>query len=101
MENSEVLTKTQQLYDWLMAIERNINAMVPARFLHLAYFRETEYSVKRFSSFQRQYYGIMTGDEYIYVTNDTNGELLYAVNVTGDAVLTAVWEVMGLLSRKF
>ena len=101
MTNQEAYTKTQQLYPWLTSIERNLHEMDDTRFIHLAYVRETEHSVKRYSSFQQQYFGILTGEEFIYVTDDVTGDLLYAVNVTGDAILTAVWELMGLLSKKF
>ena len=56
----------------------------------LFYRRETDESIKS-----------MTGWEYIYIRHLITGDLLYAVNVTGDSVLTALSEFMDLLSRKF
>ena len=43
----------------------------------------------------------MPGSEYIYIREVDTGALLYAVEVTGDSVITALSELMDLLSRKF
>ncbi len=42
-------------------------------------------------------------EEYFMIWKDEGDErlLLYAVNVSGDANLTAIWEAMDLISRKF
>lgn len=58
----------------------------------------TEWDVKRF--------GLLSGNEcyFIYATDETpdaKEELLYVVNVTCDSLMTAAYELMDLLARKF
>ena len=52
-----------------------------------------------FSDWDRQYHGIIDGEEYFFVYD--NNHLLYVINVTGDSTLTAMSELMELLARKF
>ena len=54
---------------------------------------------EKYGEWNTKYLGLLEGEEYFLVSLDDN--LLYAVNVTGDSVLTAFSELMNLLSRKF
>jgi len=67
----------------------------------LTYRKETEETVKKLTDWERRYHRIMPGGEYVYIREVDTGDLLYAIEVTGDSVLTALSEVMELLSRKF
>ena len=91
-------SKREEMLDWLMAIEERLHRMIPGRFIHLTYCLGEEYSM---SEWQRQYHHVRSGEEYVFVSDNTTGDLLYVVNVSADAVLTAISEVMDLLSRKF
>ena len=85
----------------LISVERILKQARPDKKLELTYTRETSQTVNSFTDFQRQYFGIRPREEYIYVFDLETGDLLYAVNVTADSVLTAISELMDLLSRKF
>ena len=54
---------------------------------------------KIFSEWQRMQFHPHSGDELFLFYGDD--ELLYVVNVSADAYLTAIWEAMDLASRKF
>lgn len=63
-------------------------------------FSKTEWEA--LPEWDRQYHHIFPDLEYIMVYETFNGEksLLYAVNVEGDSLLTAAWELLDLASRK-
>lgn len=67
----------------------------------LTYRKETEESILHLTDWERKYHHISVGEEYIYVREVDTGDLLYAVNVTGDSVLTALGELFDLLTEKF
>ena len=92
-------TKAEEIADWLLVIETRLHRTPCGRFVHLSYTDNT--GSLKLSDWQRKYHHILSGEEYILVTDNTTGDLLYAVNVTGDAVLTAIYELMKLLSAKF
>jgi len=56
-----------------------------------------------FSDFQKGYFRLRLGDEYILVEDEDEvvETILYAVCVTYDSMLTAVSEAMRLISMKF
>ena len=68
---------------------------------NLVYRKETEETITKLTDWERRYHHIMPGGEYIYVREVDTGALLYAVEVTGDSVITALSELMDLISRKF
>jgi hypothetical protein len=57
-------------------------------------------NIHDFSDWDRKYYGLHTGDESFLIF-DEEDHLLYVVNVTGDSIITAVYELMSKLSCKF
>ena len=79
----------------------------PDRDIAITWSKVSADSIGQFTEWQRQRCGILTGDEYFFVWDrspdwDTDDpELLYAVCVTADSVLTAAAELMNLIARKF
>ena len=67
--------------------------------IRIEYFVETEESIKSFSEFKAMYLGMRPCRACIYVWCDA--DLLYAVNVSGDSILTIIDEAMQLIARKF
>lgn len=58
----------------------------------------------QFTNFQRQYHGLLPGEEVFTIWDDVDinaPQLLYVVNVTGDSVLTAGNELLSLVAKKF
>lgn len=51
------------------------------------------------TEWDKQYFQLIYGDNYFFIFVD--GKLLYAVNVTGDSVLTAISELVNKLAAKF
>ena len=93
-------TKAQQINEALTHVSAIMKAVYDRQKCRLEYGNEDYESVKRFTEFTREYHRILPGMEYIYIY-DSDGYLLYAVNVTADSVLTAIAELMELISRKF
>ena len=69
--------------------------------------RLTENDMGMFTEHNRKWLNLFAGEEYFLVCeiapdgkHFTNG-LLYAVNVSGDSLLTAAEELMSLVARKF
>ena len=93
--------KSQQVDEILLHITGIMKDVRPDLYLNISYMRENEQSIKRFSDWTQQRLGILTGEEYVYIRIETEDNLLYAINVTGNSVLTIAAETMDLLSRKF
>lgn len=68
--------------------------------LNIFYCRETAESIRAYSDYERERFHLVPGDEYFFIYQ-ANGALLYTVNVTADAPLTAASELMELIARKF
>ena len=51
------------------------------------------------SYWDMKHLGLIDGEDYFFVF--VNNKLLYAVNVTADSTLTAIYELVELLARKF
>ena len=75
----------------------------PDRVLKIWYRRETPQTIAGFSLFAAERLRLRPGDEYIYIDTLEGGSwtTLYAVNVTADSPLTAMYEAVRLLSDKF
>ena len=69
----------------------------------VTYHRPTEKTISAYTDFQRRYHGIVTGCEYFFfwVVDENGNHLLYVKDVSADAPLTAMYELMDLASRKF
>jgi len=88
VEMKTALSKVQEMVDEL------------GKPITLLYRKETEESIEEFSEHKRRYHYLAVGEEYIYVYAK-DGLLHYAVNVTADSILTAMYELFELLHRKF
>lgn len=95
------MSKIEKMTEVLTHVSEIMKIANPTKKIHFEYAKEDSESVKRFSDFHRKYHGILPGMEFVYVYDDEFGGLLYAVNVTADSVLTATYELMELISRKF
>ena len=90
--------------NWGLANINNILIMVneqKALNWNMIYRKETEETIGRLTDWERRYHHISVGGEYIQVREVDTGDLLYAVDVTGDSVLTALGELFDLLTKKF
>lgn len=69
----------------------------------VTYDRPNDTTIRNYSDFQREYHGIVSGNEYflIWETDKEVKHLLYIVNVTADSAIAAAWELLDLASRKF
>lgn len=93
--------KHDEMAHAIRCISSLLQKVRPDKDIDIAYRREDMESVKEFSDWDRQCHHILSGDENIYIWDAKNGTLLYAVNVTGDSVLTAISELMSLIAKKF
>jgi len=79
----------------------------PERDIRIKYIKPDDASIQKFTEWERKSKAIRTGDEYFLVYdyapdwNTDKPDLLYAVNVSIDSLLTAANELLDLLSRKF
>lgn len=86
---------------------RLLRTVTPGRDLTIAYCKPDADTIGHFTEWQRQRCGILTGNEYFLIWefkpdwDNDDPQLLYAVNVTHDSLLTASAELTDLLSRKF
>lgn len=81
-------------------IAQSISAMIaPYAALDIRWRKETEESLKDYTTWERERLGLHSGGEFFYIRK--NGELLYAVITNADSVLTAAAELMKLISNKF
>ena len=94
----EKQTKTAQMEYIARTLTAMTNRLTLGDPIEITYRRETEESVKDYTDWGRQRFGIHPGLEYFYVWR---GEMLYAVDVTADSPLTGAHELMDLLARKF
>ena len=72
----------------------------PDKPLRIEYMKISEDNINSFTEWERRYHHILTGDEY-FIIREEDGQLLYARNVSGDSILTALWELMDLIAKKF
>ena len=59
--------------------------------------------LEQFTEWQRGYFGIRKGEEYLLVLDKTNNlpSLLYVINVSANSVLCCMHELFGLLMEKY
>lgn len=108
---ADVTTKASKRESEMRRVARSAMNMLrlarPDRKLGIGYVKPDDKQIERYTDWQRQRNHIHTGLEYFMVWDhspdwDTDEpELLYAVDVTADSLLTAAWELFELLSKKF
>ena len=71
----------------------------------IRYIKTNQANICTFSDWQRRYHDLLTGCEYFLIYEKQHDGypdfLLYAINVTADAPLTAVEELMRTVAAKF
>ena len=97
------MTRDNDLYETAKSIEKLLRQYGKDRALcqrvYIIYERLSRERVRGFSPFQREYFHLLSGEEYFLIYDDWG--LMYAVNVTGDSVLTAGNELLSLVAKKF
>ena len=79
----------------------------PDRRLVVGYVKPNDKTIGRYTDWQRRRNHLYAGNEYFLVWDcapdweTDKPDLLYAVNVSADSLLTAAWELFELLSKKF
>ena len=92
--------KEQQINFCIEKIQEMLHVINPEKQWTIKYFYPKDMNdFMPYSPWDVQRHHLFVHDEYFLILDD-NG-ILYAVNVTGDSVLTAVEELMLLLSKKF
>lgn len=70
--------------------------------IRIEYVCEDEAGImSRTTPWERSYHHVRPGAEYFMIWETEHNDLLYVVEVTADSVLTAAWELLSLMSRKF
>lgn len=90
-------TREHQLSLVAQTMERMTNCFIREP-ITITYRKETEESLNDYTEWARQRFGLFPGGEFFFIWR---GELLYAVCVNADSVLTAAHELMDLIHRKF
>ena len=97
-------------YDMTMVADSALKLLKyvrPGRNLGIVYVKPNAETIEQFTDWQRRRNHILTGGEYFRVCEYSpdwetdDHDLLYAVDVTADSLLTAAWELFELLSKKF
>jgi len=81
-----------------------LNTIRPKKKWRIYYDKMNPENICQYTEWQRQYHGIRTGDEYIFIReDDEHGDfhLLYVVNVSAESTLFAMSNLMKLLADKF
>lgn len=92
------ISKVQEITYGIKKIQNILKYINPKKKWDIYYYVsnsvETEFTQQNLERFH-----LLSGDEYILIFDDD--ALLYAINVTADSTLTALEELMLLLSKKF
>lgn len=93
------MNRTESLNDIAGTIEEMIRRYGHRKDITVTFEKLTEEGLRRFRDFQRMYFALRAGEEYFFVWEPDG--LLYVVPITGDSLLTAAYELMDLVFRKF
>lgn len=89
-------SKTKQIEFCLNKIHEIMNELRPKCNWSIRYAKPEEIAIHEW---KKEYLKIIDNEDYFFVYID--GSLTYAVNVTGDSVMTAIYELINLLAKKF
>lgn len=96
------LTRDERMDELLEHVNSIMHRLLPKRELWVDYIKLDDENIKRFSDWTRERLGLLTGTEYLIISEGSHMEsVLYAVNITADSELTAMDELFHLLSYKF
>jgi len=88
--------KTKQIIFGMSKIQEILNNIRPGNTWEIAYDNPERVPL---SDWDRNYHNLIDGEDYFFIWQDK--KLLYTIDVTGDSVLTALWELMEKLAKKF
>lgn len=91
-----MLSKTTQIDFCTEKIKEILDYLRPDNKFKIVYAKPEEVNM---SDWKREYLRLLCGEDYFIVCYDD--EPLYAINVTGDSVLTAIRDLVNLLANKF
>ena len=91
-----MLSKTTQIDFCTEKIKEILDYLRPDNKFKLVYAKPEEVEI---SNWKRKYLQLLNGEDYFLIYYED--EPLYAVNVTGDSVLTAIRELVDKLADKF
>lgn len=99
------MTKLEEMTIVSDTIEKLLHELQPKKdYIHIFYDKPLADNIFRYEKWDQEYFHIAPGEEYfiIYESHPYEADhILYAVNVTADSALTATYELMDLISRKF
>ena len=102
MKPFKELSRRERMNELLVHVNQIMHRIYPDRELWVDYVKPDEESIKTFSDWTQKRLGILTGAEYLIVSEGPSMEsVLYAVNISADSELTAMDELFHLLSYKF
>lgn len=91
-------TKEAEINKGLILLMQYLRFLNPEKDWNIIY-EITKDCKQKYGDWECDYHGIIDGEEYFFIFE--KDRLLYAVNITGDSVLTAFWELAEVLSNKF
>lgn len=98
IERMIYINKIQEITYGIRKIQDVLKYINPKKKWDIYYYVSNSVETE-FTQQDLQRFHLMSGDEYILIFNDN--ALLYTINVTADSTLTALEELMLLLSKKF
>lgn len=88
--------KTEQILFATSKIEEILEHIRPNNGWEITYDKPEHMNL---TDWDRKYLQLINGEDYFFLFVDS--KLLYAVNVTGDSVITAIYELVAKLAAKF
>lgn len=99
------MTKAEHMANVAAQVETMLHSVIPdSATVAIRYDVPTADTIDNYDVIARQLHHITANDEYFLILDRIHGEkffLMYAVNVSGDSVLTATAELLSLIARKF
>ena len=88
--------KTDLIFSCTKKVKEILDIIRPDNKWSIHYSKPAEINIP---DWKREYLQLIDGEDYFFV--DIDGDIIYAINVTGDSVLTAVHELVAKLAAKF
>lgn len=89
-------SKTTQIDFCIEKIKEILDYLRPENKWNIGYAKPEEIIIP---SWKYEYLQLIDGEDYFFIFIED--EIMYAINVTGDSVLTAIHELVGKLADKF
>ena len=99
-----MIDKSTEMNHCIRQVQNILHIIRPKKKWYIYYDKMNSENICQYTEWQRQYHGIRTGDEYIFIREDDENcdfPLLYVVNVSAESTLFAMSNLMKLLADKF